>query len=556
MDDIDRVKEAIDPVAFISTFTPLQRRGNRYWGLSPFTNEKTPSFTVRPDGLFYCFSTGTGGDIIRFIELKEGLGFRDALERAAEFAGVTLSSKEAGPDQRDKGALKAAGYDLLRHAAMYFHRMLLGSSKAEAARNALLEREFEQTAWEAFQLGYAWGETDDWTELTRKKGWSLDVSRQVGLTHANQNRDRFRHRLMFPIFDTRGQTAGFGGRRLNEAEDAKYINSADSLWFHKGQLLFAYTLAQPAWRSHKRAILCEGYTDVMRLHGAGYSEAVAPLGTALTAQQAARIGAHVQSAVLAFDGDAAGAKAALNAWSLLVQRGVEVLVLDLPAGEDPDSLLRKQGREAMQGRLDGAAVFWPSFLERTIRDCPDVAQKRRQIELVVDKIAGFSDTVLAELLADELAQAAGISGSAIRSQLHRQQRPMLPIAAEPRLSRAKLAPFEEKLATFVLTHPERRFDIVAALAGVDIHPWLKDILAGKTGDAPGFRDWAGRIAHQEPPPEPEAVLLAGVREWVEKRAREQQLNELNQLIQACRTSGDEAGAQAALKQLQALANRQ
>lgn len=540
-DDIQRVKDAIDPIAFISTFTPLTRRGNRYWGLSPFTNEKTPSFTVRPDGLFYCFSTGVGGDIFRFIELKEGLSFREALERAAEFAGVALTKQTAGQQALDN---KAAGFEMLQTAATYFARLLLESSKAEAARSALREREFSEDIWRQFGLGYAWGSEDDWTNLVRKKGWSLELSRQVGLTQPYQNLDRWRHRLMFPILDSRGQTAGFGGRRLNENETAKYINSADSQWFHKGQLLFAYTRAQPVWREKRCAILCEGYTDVIRLHSAGFAEAVAPLGTALTAQQAARVAAHAQTIYLAFDADSAGAKAALNAWSLLVQRGAKIILLEFPAGEDPDSFVRKFGAGAFADLLQRASEFWPQFLERHIRHASDLSQKRKVIEQITEKLAGFQDIVLAELLADELANAAGVSHTSLRTTLARLRHPQNQRTPNLPSSRAQLAPLEEKLAIYLSNHPEQRFELANTLADLEIHPWLNNLLAGRLNSDAGFREWLGRIAHQELPPEPITVLLAGVRQLAQKRSRERRIAELSQKEHDLRNAGDEEGANA------------
>lgn len=550
MDDVARVKDAIDAIAYISAYVPLKKTGGQYQGRCPFHDDKSPSFSVRADGVFHCFGCGAGGDILRFIELKEGVEFREALRRAAEFAGVALSeaSTAGGPD-RDTFA---AGVALLENAATYFHRMLLQSTRAQAAREALEQRAFAPDLWERFQLGYAWGLEDDWTALVRKKGWSLDLAMRLGLINQSGNRDRFRHRLMFPIRDATGRAAGFGGRRLDEADSPKYINSPDSPWFRKGKLLFGLDQAREAWRAGKRAVLCEGYTDVMRLHAVGITEAVAPLGTAITAENAARVAAHADVVVLAFDADAAGERAALNAWALLVARGVEVRRLLLPEGQDPDDFVRAAGADAVQAALAAAPLFWPHLLASRVEAAPDLRARHEAVTAILERLAELADPVLADMLAGELAAAAAVSADAIRERLAKARRPGKSNATPMQTVEEAQAPnaIEAKLAAWVLRHPEDRLRLAGMLADLQLHPWLRLVLTGGHDASPAYQQWLGRVGHQEPIRADLDALVATVAEEARRRARRRELaaleRERSALVQAGRS--DEARSKIAAMQ--------
>ncbi len=499
MSDVERVKAVVDAVALISTYVPLRRSGARWSGRCPFHDDRSPSFSVSPEGFFKCFGCGVGGDVIRFIELKEGLGFREALAKVAEFAGVPLTPvgdvrAADGDDQRGEGLA------LLERAADYFGRLLADSSKGEDARRALTDREFTPAELTAFGLGYAWGEDADWTKLVRRKGWSLDLSVAVGLTASSRSQDRFRHRLMFPIHDDRGRVVGFGGRRLREDDRAKYINSPDSPWFHKGRLLYAAHLAQPAWRETRTAVLCEGYLDVIRLHLCGVASAVAPLGTALTERQAATVAARARTVVLAFDADDAGRKAALAAWALLKPRGADIRWLDLPSGEDPDTFARRAGAAAVAAAVSEAPPFWETWLEREIRSASDREHKQAAIEGILAKLAEWSNPVEAELLAEAVAEAADIRIEAVRARLA-ALRPQARKAERRRAGQVSTAGRprgpEAVFARFVLHNPDQRFDLAARVERLELHPWLGYLLKGGGDDDPAWRQWAADERHAE-----------------------------------------------------------
>lgn len=542
MDDVARVKSQLDAVALISSYVPLKGAGGgQYKGQCPFHEDRSPSFSVRDDGLFYCFGCGARGDVLGFIEQIEGVPFPEALRRAAEFAGVELSAarREAGPQVPYQ-----AGLDILDRARTYFHRLLLESSKADHARAALEARKLPTEVWEDFAIGYAWGAESDWTGLVRKKGWDLELSERVGLTGGG-GRDRFRDRIMFPIRDERGRTVGFGGRRLDESVPAKYINSPDSPWFHKGQVLFGLHRAQDHWKTERRAVLCEGYTDVIRLHSIGVRGAVAPLGTALTTRQAGRIGARVRTVVLAFDADDAGRKAALAAWTHLHPRGVEVRWLDMPEGEDPDTLVHTLGAEAVRELVDTAPLFWSTYLERHIAGASDTAEKRRALDEVVGRLAELENPVDADLLAEEAAAASGVRVKSLREQIERQRRPT-PASRRPRARRSEMGGrprgTEGMLVRYLLHHPDQRFELEERLGELALHPWVKAALTGRQPEDPGYRQWLADEAFAEAPHVDREALISEIEELARERSRRSEMQRLEARHEELRQAGrmDEA----------------
>lgn len=544
MSDVERVKAAVDAVALISTYVPLRRSGARWTGRCPFHDDRSPSFSVSPEGFFKCFGCGVGGDVIRFVELKEGLGFREALAKVAEFAGVALTPagepRSGGEeDRRDEGLA------LLERAGGYFSRLLADSSRSEEARRTLAEREFPVEHLTAFGLGYAWGDDADWTKLVRRKGWSLDLSVAVGLTASSRAQDRFRHRLMFPIHDDKGRVVGFGGRRLREEDPAKYINSPDSPWFHKGRLLYAAHLAQAAWRETRTAVLCEGYLDVIRMHLCGVTSAVAPLGTALTERQAATVAARARTVVLAFDADAAGRKAALAAWSLLKARGADIRWLDLPPGDDPDSFARRAGAAATASAVADAPPFWDSWLEREIRGAADRESKQAAIEGVLGRLSEWGNPVEAELLAEAVAEAADIRLDAVRARLAalrpQTRRSENRRAGQVSTSGRPRGP-EAVFARFVLHHPDRRFELAARVERLELHPWLNHILRGGGEDDPAWRQWAADERHAEVHEVDIDELIAQLADLSRRRDIERRLSEMRKRHDELRAAGrfDEA----------------
>ncbi len=358
---VEAVREAVDILDIAGDATRLKKRGNRYLGLCPFHKEKSPSFSVDPDqGLFYCFGCGAGGDAIRLHQQLSGDDFLDAIEALARRYGIaiqhTADSRSDGPTQRIGPALEAAA-EFFRHA--------LGRS--EVARNYLERRRIPPDLAEHFELGYA---PDGWRHLLTAIGERVppQALEAAGLIATPENGgqpyDRFRNRLIFPIHSPIGRLVGFGGRTLGD-DRAKYINTRETEQFHKGKLLYGFHQAKKSLREGRKAVLVEGYTDVMAAAAAGIDYAVAGMGTALTAEQARLLARYADEVILGYDGDEAGQKAASRSLPLLLAEGLAVRRARFPAGHDPDSVRLAEGPHAVTEIIEAADdAVWDAILKR------------------------------------------------------------------------------------------------------------------------------------------------------------------------------------------------
>jgi DNA primase len=347
-DDAREVKNRLDIAEVIGDYVPLRRAGASLKGLCPFHGEKTPSFLVSPDKqTFHCFGCGKGGDVFSFIMEIEGLSFREALERLAARAGVKLSSRPAGERREDPRAI-------LDEADVFFRGALMEGG-GTAARAYLERRSLDPDAWARFGLG--WG-PESWDALTNRLKASGRSDAEIvasGLV-AEGGRgfyDRFRGRVIFPVRDETGRLAGFGGR-LIDGDGAKYVNSPEGDIFNKRKLLYLMHDAKRSIRERKRAILTEGYMDAIRAHLAGFTETVASLGTSLTEEQALLLKRFTDLCCIAYDADGAGREASIRGMYILQRHGVEVRVVSLPEGRDPDDLLREEGADAFGALLQKA----------------------------------------------------------------------------------------------------------------------------------------------------------------------------------------------------------
>lgn len=350
-DEVREIKSRLDIVDVIGDYVALRRQGNALWGLCPFHREKTPSFSVSPErSSFHCFGCNKGGDIFTFVMEMEGMTFTEALEALAARAGVTLTKRRG--DQGNAGAKKSADRRaILEEANAFFRKSLVGAGGAPA-RAYLERRAVEQTLAARFELGWS---PQAWTALVdhlASLGRSADDAVNAGLAGQGVRGlyDRFRGRLIFPVRDEMGRLAGFGGR-LIDGEGAKYVNSPEGDLFNKRRLLYFLHQAKKSVREKRRVILMEGYMDVIRAHEKGFTEAVASLGTALTEEQTVLIKRFADLCYISYDADAAGQEAALRGMYLLQERGVEVRVISLPEGQDPDDVLRAEGGETLFGEL-------------------------------------------------------------------------------------------------------------------------------------------------------------------------------------------------------------
>jgi DNA primase len=410
-DSVERVKQAADIVEVVSAHTDLRRQGARYVGLCPFHEERTPSFSVEPqEKLYHCFGCGVGGDVIKFIEEKEGLGFAEAVEVLADRYGVELEREQEDPRAEARRQHRRRLEQLLERAAAFYANFLWESSEAEKAREYLAGRGLGEEVLRAFGVGYAPSAWDKILVRGQQAGFSVEELRGVGLVQRGRSGgeyDRFRERIMFPIRDRRGRVLGFGGRAMRSDQGAKYVNTAETDFFHKSQMLYGVDRAKGAIAKAGRAIVVEGYTDVLALHQAGIEEAVGVMGTAITDDQVAALSGMVEEVVLALDADSAGQEAMLRAQRVAAGRRMRLRVAAMPAGEDPAEMMTADGGPERFRALLEQAEELTSFqvglvLART--DVGSPVERDRALVEVAPVLAGMGESASRDDLVRRVAE--------------------------------------------------------------------------------------------------------------------------------------------------------
>src|ERR1700722_2606157 len=369
---LEEIRRRTDLVQLVGRRVKLVRKGRVMWGCCPFHGEKSPSFKVENERRNYkCFGCGAGGDAFKWLGETEGLSFPEAVERLAGEGGGGLPKWT--PDDEAREAKRKTLYDIVELACAFFEEQLRGRAGAEA-QAYLATRGLDDETVKRFRLGYAPNGNATLIGHLQAKGVPLEDVVTAGLARASEDgrpvRDFFYNRLMFPIGDPRGRVIAFGARALEPDAKPKYLNTGETTLFSKGQLLYNFATARGAAIKAARIVVAEGYMDVIALARAGFEDAVAPLGTALTEQQLALLWRTAPEPILAFDGDEAGQRAALRAAHLALPRlapGHSLRFAFLPPGEDPDSLLKSQGPSAMKRLLDAAEplsqVLWRAETE-------------------------------------------------------------------------------------------------------------------------------------------------------------------------------------------------
>ncbi len=410
-ESLERVKQAADIVEVVSAHTDLRRQGARYTGLCPFHEERTPSFSVEPtEKLYHCFGCGVGGDVIKFVEEKEGVGFAEAVELLADRYGVELEREKEDPQAERRRERRRRLEQLLDRSAAYYGNYLWESEEAAKARDYMAGRGLREEVLRAFGVGYAPSAWDKILVRGQQAGFSVEEMRSVGLAQRGRSGgdyDRFRERIMFPIRDRRGRVLGFGGRAMRADQGAKYVNTAETDFFHKSQILYGVDRAKAAIAKAGRAVVVEGYTDVLALHQAGIEEAVGVMGTAITPDQVAALSGMVEEVVLALDADSAGQEAMLRAQRVAAGRRMRLRVAAMPAGEDPAEMMAADGgAERFRALLDGAeeltAFQVRLVLERTDTSSP--VERDRALAEVAPVLAGMGETASREELVRRVAE--------------------------------------------------------------------------------------------------------------------------------------------------------
>ena len=499
---LDEIRSGVDIVDLIGRFVTLKKAGNAWKGLCPFHAEKTPSFMVNPQkGIFHCFGCGVGGDAFGFVMRQDRLSFPEAVRALAKTAGVTL------PEKRAREAGESGREELLRamDLASRFYMETLWGPRGERARRYLDERGIEPDAARLFALGYAPESWDALTGTLRREGISDDTLVAAGLAVARDGGgiyDRFRGRLLFAIRDLAGRVVAFGGRAFGD-EQPKYLNSPETPLYTKGALLYAADLARETMRTRNRALVVEGYVDCVIAHQAGFTETVAALGTAFTLAQLQLLRRSCDEAVLFFDADAAGQKAAERAEALLEPTGgggawavnragafagsgtMRLRVALLPAGHDPDTFLRAEGAAALEERIRAARSLLSYALDRAIAD-PDGASGPRartqgfaRAALLLAKVGDAEEAVA---LSREAAAKLGVDPTQLWIEAQKLgaalSRPVR--SASPQREPASTATTRERdLVSLLLASPEARSALLPLIEDADVrNETLRAIVTG------------------------------------------------------------------------------
>ncbi|MCI5822841.1 MAG: DNA primase [Lachnospiraceae bacterium] len=420
-DVIEEVRSRNDIVDVISQYVHLQKKGSSYFGLCPFHNEKTGSFSVTPGKqMYYCFGCGAGGNVFTFLMEYENFTFSEAMEALADRAGIELPKQEMSGQARAEADKRNQLFEINREAAKYFYS-LLRSEKGKHAMDYFTKRELSKETMQKFGLGYSDKYSDDLYKYLRSKGYTDEVLKDSGLISIDERRgahDKFWNRAMFPIMDANNKVVAFGGRVMGEGEP-KYLNSPETMIFNKSRTLYGLFLARRTKKD--QFILCEGYMDVIALHQAGFDNAIASLGTALTSGHANMIKRYGKDVYLSYDSDGAGTKAALRAIPILKEAGITCKVINMKPYKDPDEFIKALGREAYQERIDNAEnsfMFTIRILQQDY-DMKDPESKTKFYQEVASRILEFQDELERNNYIEAVADKYQISFEQMRQMVNR-----------------------------------------------------------------------------------------------------------------------------------------
>lgn len=560
---LGEVRDRNDIVSVVGDYVALRKAGTSWKGLCPFHGEKSPSFHVHPDRkFFYCFGCQTGGDVISFVREINGYSFPEAVRHLAERAGIAMPVETArvhgmqggqgfGGESRVGQASRSArdGFYAINRVAHRFYIETLDAMEGAVCRDYLRGRGIARETVERFGLGCAPDRWDGLVGALERERCDLRVAESLGLLVKRPSGpgyyDRFRHRLMFPIRNIAGEVLGFSGRTLSDdKEQAKYVNSPDSPVYQKGDNLYGLFEARQAIRKAGRAIFVEGNVDLLRLAQDGFPEVVAPLGTALTPAQCRLVKRFVPQAVALYDGDGAGREAAKKAAALSLAEGLALGIATLPDGEDPDTFMAKQGKDALSAILDRAVPSWEHLVDRAIsetRAMDGVQGARLAVERLAPVLVEIAnpderelfERMLAETLRLEVKAVRDITRGAARTRVQPRE-PEVPMMM-PEVREAPLGPIDLKLLELLVLVPEAR----ALYMGRDVESLVVEprtrALAAAIADVEGdlseamavlppgvARDQVfKRLAEAPPPPDGvaafEAVLKSLRRDAIERQ---------------------------------------
>ncbi len=466
-DIIEEVRMKNDIVDIVSQYVKLNKRGNTYFGLCPFHNEKTPSFSVTPSKqMYYCFGCGAGGNVFNFVMEYENYTFGEALQHLADRAGVQLPKIEYSGEAKRKAEHRAAILEINKLAARYFYYQLRRETGAQAYAY-LTGRGLSEETIRKFGLGYSDKYSDDLYKFLKSRDYSDDLLRDSGLFNVDERRgmyDKFWNRVIFPIMDVNGRVIGFGGRVMGDGKP-KYLNSPETMVFDKGRNLYGLNAARTTRKNY--LILCEGYMDVISMHQAGFTNAVASLGTALTSGHASLLKRYTQEVLLLYDSDEAGVKAALRAIPILREAGLTARVVNLRPHKDPDEFIKALGADEFEKRLSQATdsfMFRVHMAEREFT-MEDPQGQNRFFERCAQMLLELSDELERNLYIEAIVKdyrSSGITADNLKRRVgalamkgtpaERRMQPK-PVGTQKRKKESASEKAQKLMLTWLVTYP-------------------------------------------------------------------------------------------------------
>ena len=459
---IDEIRDRTDIVTVISDHVVLKKVGKNFKGLCPFHSEKTPSFSVSPDKrIYHCFGCGVGGNVFKFLMEIQSISFPEVLKVLAERAGIPLprnsSDHSTDPGHKERESLRK----LNEAATRYFQSLLKNPEGGLSARNYLTSRNFDAETLERYRVGWA---APTWkgllTHVQQKSSVTQEQLLKSGLIIKKEDSstvyDRFRGRVIFPIKDLHSNIIGFGGRSINEEDQPKYLNSPETLLYQKSETLFGMDQAKQAIRKENQVILVEGYFDQMRAVQHGVEYVVATCGTALTAKQASMLRNHAETAILIFDSDSAGRSAAEKGFNILLEHGMNVKIVVLPDGQDPDSFIQEQGAESFLEKIRNAKPFMESYIDALVRESPGQtpADKVKMANQILPLLAKIKNTVERSAWLEKFTSKTNIDDQTFLKELSKALTQNQPRMAETKSELAPLLNLEKHLVHLILSDKE------------------------------------------------------------------------------------------------------
>ncbi len=418
---VEEIRGKNDIVGIIGSYIKLQKKGSNHMGLCPFHNEKTPSFSVSgAKQMYHCFGCGVGGNVFTFIMEYENYSFLEALKHLAERAGVQLPEEVNSEESRRQSDLRSRLFEVNKQAAKYFYYQLV-SARGQQAHEYLLRRDLSEDTIKQFGLGYSNKYSDDLYKYLKGLGYEDEFLKITGLVTLDEQRggsDKFWNRVMFPIMDINHRVIAFGGRVLGEG-NPKYLNSPETQLFDKSRNLYGLNFARSSRKTN--LLICEGYMDVIALHQAGFTNAVAALGTAFTVFHANLLKRYTNEVILTFDSDGAGTQAALRAIPILKEAGLSVKVIDMKPYKDPDEFIKALGAEEYQKRIDEAknSFFFEINVMQKDYEMTDPEQKTKFFNETAKKLIGFREELERNFYIDAVAKTYQIDVEQLRRLVNR-----------------------------------------------------------------------------------------------------------------------------------------